>query len=139
MDDLHAAIADFLRRQRPGPRPDRRRPDPRPVAVREVAIYARVATLAQGAPDTLDMQVAACRAYAAARGDTIGLTYREVADGLALDRPHLAELRAAIAHGWVAAVLVTAFDRLTSDPLLLQALAAEWAAAGVDIVVVRAR
>ncbi len=74
-------------------------------------------------------------AIAASRGDTVGFTYREVADGPALDRPRLTELRAAIAHGWVAAVLVIAFDRLTSDSTLLLALAAEWAAVGVDIVV----
>jgi site-specific DNA recombinase len=135
MDELHTAIAAFLRRQRSGP-PAGRRPDPRPAEVREVAIYARVATVAQGAPTTLDMQVAACRAFAASRGETVGFTFREVAEGLTLDRPRLAELRAVIAHGWVSLVLVTGHDRLTRDRGLLLALTAEWAAVGVAIVVV---
>lgn len=135
MDELHASIAAFLRRQRTGPA--RGRADPRPATVREVAIYARDVGALRGESVALDAQVAVCLAYAAACGETVDLIYREVAEGVTLERPRLAELRAAIAHGWVGTVLVTGFDRLTRDSTLLLALAAEWAAVGVEIVVVR--
>lgn len=135
MDELHAAIAAFLRRQRPGPT-TRRRPDPPPAPVREVAIYARVTGPLPDSAVPLSVQIAACRVFAAACGAMVGLVYAEVAEGVSLDRPRLAELRAAIAHGWVDTVLVTGFDRFTSDSTLLLALAAEWAAVGVAIVVV---
>jgi len=64
------------------------------------------------------------------------MAYREVAHGMTLDRHQLTALRAAIAHGWLTAVLVTGLDRLTCDTELLQALCAEWAATDVRIVVV---
>lgn len=134
MEDLYAAIAAHLRRQR-AKTPQRRRDDP-PSEVREVAIYARVATAAEGGSSDLDAQVDACLAFARSRGDTDTLSFREVAAWDTLERPRLAELRSAIAHGWVAVVLVTTLDRLTRDPVLLGALRAEWAAMGVAIVAV---
>ena len=132
-DELHNAIADYLRRQYPGS-PRRRRNDPPPAAEREAALDARVASI-RGWSTDLEGQVAACRAHARARGDEVVLIFREVADGLTLDRPRLAALRAAIARGWIATVLVTGLDRLARDPQLIAALEAEWAAGGVALVV----
>ena len=147
VDELHAAIAAFLRRQRPtAPQPaaehvpglplPRRRTASPPVEEREVAIYARTATMTQGNRTALESQIAACRAYAVQRGHLDLVIYQEVMGGDTLNRPRLAELRAAIAHGWVRAVLVTTTDHLTRDPLLLAALRAEWVAAGVALVAV---
>lgn len=128
MEELHRAILDYLRAQHPRPS--------RPSRGREVAIYARVATVGQHEMAGLDDQVAACLRHPRATGEAVELVYREVADGDTLVRPRLAELRAAIAHGRVATVLVTGLDRLARDPALLAALLAEWAAAGVHVVTV---
>jgi len=135
VEHLHAAIAAHLRRQR-SELPRRRRTDPPPARVREVAIYARVATASPGASADLDAQVAACTAFASGHDEAIALTYREVAAGATLDRPRLADLRTFIAHGWITAVLVTTSDRLTHDPMLLGALRAEWNVLGVAIIAV---
>lgn len=137
MDELHAAIAAHLRQQRRTVEP--RRPlseRPMPREEREVAIYARAATMIQGNRTALEAQIAACRAYAAERGDLALAIYQDVMGGDTLERPRLAELRAAIAHGWIATVLVTTLDRLTRDPVLLGALRAEWGALGVAIIAV---
>jgi len=134
VEELHAAIAAHLRCQRPAP--PGRRADPPPREEREVAIYARAATMTQGNRTALESQIAACQSYAARRGQLATAIYQEVMGGDTLDRPRLAALRAAIAHGWVAAVLVTTPDRLTRDPALFAALRAEWAALGVAIIAV---
>lgn len=133
MEELHAAIVAHLRRQR-SEMP--RRADPGTVRVREAAIYARVAPTTQGGATVLEAQVAVCRALAETRGDTVALVYRELADGDTLERPRLADLRAFIARGWIATVLVTTLDRLTADPVLLGALRAEWGVLGVAIIAV---
>ena len=130
MDELHAAIAAFLRTQRPGPAAAS------PVGPRGWAIYARVAGPVDREGGALHAQIEACRAYALARGDPVRFTFAETADGLTLDRPRLRMLRDAIARGWIATVLVTSTARLTPDPRLLQVLCDEWEAADVAIVVV---
>lgn len=81
-------------------------------------------------------QIAACRAYAA-RHELLRIAiYQAVIGGDRLERPRLAELRAAIAHGEIGRVLVTTTDRLTRDPLLFELLRTGWAALGVAIVAV---
>jgi predicted site-specific integrase-resolvase len=134
MEDLHAAIATFLRRQRPGPAPHRHRSDTSPAEVRETVIYARVAGTDRSEAAALDIQIAVCRAFAQVRGATCSVVFADVADGLDLERPRLAELRALIARGRVGTVLVASTDHLTPDRGLLLALAAEWEAIGVNIV-----
>jgi DNA invertase Pin-like site-specific DNA recombinase len=130
VDELHAAIAAFLRAQRTRPTVAS------PVGPRGSAIYARVAVPTDREAGSLQWQVEACRAYALARGEPVRFTFAETADGLTLDRPQLRMLRDAIARGWIAAVLVTSTARLTPAPRLLRVLADEWEAAGVAIVVV---
>lgn len=118
MDELHAAIAAHLHRPR------------------ETVVYARVARSLPGDPGSLDAQIAACREYARAHGPGRFMIALEVAEDDHLERPQLAQLRAAIAHGRIGTVLVTTLDRLTGDPVLLGALRAEWGALGVAIVAI---
>src|SRR4051812_41309044 len=101
------------------------------------AIYCRTATEGQGEPSALDRQEAACRAYAADHGNTIGPVVREVASGLARSRPGLAELRGAIEAGDIELVLVTTLDRVSRDARLARRTIAEWEAAGALVVAVR--
>ena len=133
----NAAIAAHLRRQ-DAETPQRRQADPGSSRLREVAIYARVAASSPhaGVDTDLDAQIAACQAFARQRGQDAALVYREATDDDTLERPRLTDLRAFIAHRWIATVLVTTLDRLTGDPVLLGGLRAEWAALGVAIVAV---
>ncbi|HEY8598537.1 MAG TPA: recombinase family protein [Thermomicrobiales bacterium] len=134
MEDLHAAIAAFLRVRHPGTPPRRRRTDAPPAETRELAIYARVAGTTPAERVALSAQIVACRDAA---GDTrIGLVFADTVDETGLERPKLTELRTAIRRGWITTVLVTSTARLTPDPRLLRVLADEWEAAGVAIVVV---
>ncbi len=135
MEELHAAIAAHLRRQ-DAETPLRQRVDHGYGRVREVAIYARSATMTHADQAALEGQIAACRASATRQGLLRVAIYQEVIGGDTLDRPRLAALRAAIAHGWIGTVLVTTPDRLTRDPLLFELLRAEWAMLGVAIVAV---
>ena len=126
MEDLHAAIATFLRRQRRGLAPHRSPSDTPPAEVRETVIYARVAGRDRSEAAALDLQIAVCQAFAQARGARCSVVFADVADGLDLERPRLAELRAMIARGRIGTVLVTSTDRLTPDRGALFALTAEW-------------
>lgn len=137
MEDLHAAIATYLREQRRRPEAvGQCRHEPPPREIRQVAIYVRAATMTQTDRAILESQVASCRAYAALHGQADPLIYREVMGGDTLERPRLAELRAAIVRGRIGTVLITTFERLTRDPVLLAALRAEWGMMGVAIVAV---
>jgi DNA invertase Pin-like site-specific DNA recombinase len=101
-----------------------------------VAVYCRTATTSQGEPSTLDAQEARCRAEAQRRGLVVAGVYRDQGSGLSLDRPALGALRAAVARGEVAAVLVADYDRLARDMGAYAALAHEWKRAGVALVIV---
>jgi hypothetical protein len=123
VDGLHAAILDYLREQRSprdGPPPGGR-----------VLIYARVAVEEAGVP-ALVAQVARCRAYARARGWEVLAALREVGDGAAAARP---VLRALLRREPCAAVLVAILDRLSPVPAVIERPRAEWAGAGVALLV----
>jgi site-specific DNA recombinase len=134
VDELEAAIAAHLRGARL--KQSRHRDYSASRDAREAAIYARVSPLADDAARALDAQVAACQDAASSLGVSAPLIFADIAGGDTLDRPRLAELRAAIARDWVEMVLVTGLDRLARNPALLAALTVEWSATGVTIVAI---
>lgn len=80
-----------------------------------VALYARVSTAQQEQQGTIESQLAALVAYAAAHGLTIAPEHRYVDDGYSgarLDRPGLERLRDAAWRGELDRVLILAPDRL---------------------------
>jgi DNA invertase Pin-like site-specific DNA recombinase len=128
VEELHAAILDYLRGQR-APHGDLL-----PPPGSRVAIYARVAPGETGVL-ALVAQEARCRALARARGWAVLVAFREVGDGQGLLRARLTVLRAMLTRGEVAAVLVASPDRLAPDPALVEQLRAEWADSGVALLV----
>ena len=102
-----------------------------------IAFYARTSLLH---PDTLDDQVAALRAYAAAQGwavDDATFYIDERVTDADLDRPGLNDLRAAVRQGAVVTVVAeraTTFTQIAGD---LLALEEEMAAHGAAVVYAR--
>jgi site-specific DNA recombinase len=79
------------------------------------ALYARVSTVQQEKQGTIESQLAALDAYAAAHGLVIAPEHRYVDDGYSgarLDRPGLERLRDAAWRGELDRVLILAPDRL---------------------------
>src|SRR4051812_33885652 len=102
----------------PEPRQRRRRGATAPAAEGKAAIYVRVSTAEQADPGlnggSLESQEARCRALCEARGLDVVRVFRDAgASGGTLERPELDALRAAVAAGEVAVVVVYAVDRLS--------------------------
>lgn len=103
----------------PEPRRRRRRGEVAPRAEGRAAIYLRVSTDEQaedasGNGGSLSSQQERCRALCAARGLQVAEVFRDPgAGGGSLDRPGLNALRASVAGGEVAVVVVFAVDRLS--------------------------
>jgi site-specific DNA recombinase len=100
------------------------------VTVRNVAVYIRWSTEDQGEGTTLEVQLEACRSFAAARGWALGADRIYVDDGVSgatMDRPALARLRAAVLQGQVDCVVVYKLDRLSRSVLdMLKLVLEEW-------------
>jgi len=113
----------------PEPRQRRRKGSTAPRAEGKAAVYIRVSTAEQADPGlnggSLESQEARCRALCEARGlEVVGTFTDPGASGGTLDRPGLDALRAAVAAGEVAVVVVYAVDRLSrrqADTLTLLA------------------
>ena len=111
----------------PQPRKRRKRGTAAPAAEGKAALYVRVSTAEQSDPGlnggSLESQEARCRALCEARGLEAARVFIDAGQsGGTLDRPGLAALRAAVAAGEVAVVVVYAVDRLSrkqSDTLAL--------------------
>jgi len=112
----------------PEPRRRRRRGQLAPAARGHAAIYLRVSTDEQAADQSgnggsLRSQEARCRALCTARGLQVAEVFSDpAAGGGSLQRPGLTALRATVAAGQVAVVIVFAVDRLSrrqADTLLL--------------------
>lgn len=102
----------------PAPRQRRRKGVTAPRAEGHAALYVRVSTAEQADPGlnggSLESQEARCRALCEARGLEVARVFIDAgASGGTLDRPALADLRAAVAAGEVAVVVVYAVDRLS--------------------------
>lgn len=102
----------------PEPRKRRRRGAVAPRAEGKAALYLRVSTAEQADPGlnggSLESQEARCRALCEARGLEVARVFTDAgASGGTLERPGLDALRAAVAAGEVAAVVVYAVDRLS--------------------------
>lgn len=102
----------------PQPRQRRRKGAAAPRAVGRAAVYVRVSTDEQADPGlnggSLESQEARCRALCEARGLDVARVFIDAgASGGTLDRPGLDELRASVAAGEVAVVVVYAVDRLS--------------------------
>ncbi len=102
----------------PEPRKRRRKGETAPAAQGRAAIYVRVSTAEQADPGlnggSLESQEAKCRALCEARGLDVARVFVDPgASGASLDRPGLDDLRAAVAAGEVAVVVVYAVDRLS--------------------------
>ncbi len=81
-----------------------------------VDIYCRTATQEQGPPIALQAQEAACRAYCAEHGLTIGLVMHEVASGWTYKgRPVLDLIRARCRNHVISGVVVATADRITRN------------------------
>ncbi len=100
------------------------------------ALYARVSTLKQEQERTIDIQVEALRARAAALGWALPEDHGFLDDGWSgtrLDRPALDRLRDAAADGRLDALLVFDPDRLARSLVHQQVLLEEFARRGVQV------
>jgi site-specific DNA recombinase len=102
----------------PAPRKRRRRGATAPKAEGRAALYLRVSTAEQADSGlnggSLESQEGRCRALCNARGLEVARVFIDAgASGGTLERPGLAELRAYVAAGEVAVVVVYAVDRLS--------------------------
>lgn len=99
----------------PEPRQRRKQGKTAPAAASKAAIYLRVSTDEQADDGhSLDSQETACRAMCAARGlDVVRVFTDPGASGGTMDREELSAMRASVAAGDVAVVIVYAVDRLS--------------------------
>jgi len=102
-------------------------------------VYVRVSTAEQADPGlnggSLDSQEARCRALCEARGlDVAGVYVDAGQSGGTLDRPALADLRAAVAAGEYAVVVVYAVDRLSRSQADTLALLREFEDHGAGLM-----
>lgn len=102
----------------PQPRKRRRKGAPAPRAEGKAALYVRVSTAEQADPGlnggSLESQEARCRALCEARGLDVARVFIDGGEsGGTLERPALTDLRASVAAGDVAVVVVYAVDRLS--------------------------
>lgn len=102
----------------PRPRQRRRKGTTAPTAEGNAALYLRVSTDEQANPGlnggSLESQEARCRSLCEARGlDVVRVFTDAGASGGSLERDGLSELRASVAAGDVAVVVVYAVDRLS--------------------------
>jgi site-specific DNA recombinase len=119
--------------QIPAPRVRRRKGSAAPRAVGLAAIYLRVSTDEQ--EGSLVSQEVAARAEAAKRGLDVAAVYSDNGfSGGNLQRPALSELRAAVAAGEVATIIIFAVDRLSRRQADVLMLLEEFALAGAGIV-----
>lgn len=102
-----------------------------------VAAYARVSTDRQAESQSIDQQLAALRAYAAAQGWALAdeQVYRDEGwSGTRLDRPALDRLRDAAGRALVDVVLIASPDRLARRYAYQVWLLEEFARAGCEVV-----
>ncbi len=123
----------------PEPRKRRRRGATAPAAEGKAALYVRVSTAEQADPGlnggSLESQEARCRARCEARGLEVARVFVDAgASGGTLDRPGLAALRAAVAAGEVATVVVYAVDRLSRSQADTLALLREFESHGAGLL-----
>lgn len=123
----------------PEPRKRRRRGATAPAAEGRAAIYVRVSTAEQVDPGlnggSLESQEARCRARCEARGLDVARVFVDAGkSGGTLDRPGLAKLRAAVAAGEVAVVVVYAVDRLSRSQADTLALLREFESHGAGLL-----
>ena len=101
-----------------------------------VAVYARVSTERQGRDQTIDSQLEALRAWAAASGQELKREHiytDEGYSGARLDRPALDRLRDAAREGEIDAVAVYSPDRLARRYAYQLLLLEEFRRAGCDV------
>lgn len=96
--------------------------------------YVRISTEGQEDGTGLDVQRNHIVAYAAANGLTIAEWHQDIESGAKERRTGLDALRAKIAAGGIATVLVYRLDRIARDVLIAETLYREWTRAGVRIV-----
>src|SRR4051794_16340031 len=102
----------------PQPRKRRRKGATAPRAEGKAALYVRVSTAEQADPGlnggSLESQEAKCRALCEARSLEVARVFIDAGQsGGTLERPALSDLRASVAAGEVAVVVVYAVDRLS--------------------------
>jgi site-specific DNA recombinase len=123
----------------PEPRKRRRKGAAAPAAEGKAAVYVRVSTAEQADPGlnggSLESQEARCRALCEARGLEVVRVFIDAGQsGGTLERPALDELRAAVASGEVAAVVVYAIDRLSRRQADTLALLEEFETHGAGLM-----
>ena len=102
-----------------------------------VALYARVSTERQERQETIDSQLAALRAWAAAQGHPVSDEHvfrDEGHSGSRLDRPGLDALRDAVRDGVVGTVVVLTPDRLARKYAYQVLLLEEFRRAGAEVM-----
>src|SRR5688500_6173397 len=113
--------------------PQRTVPEPSPRA----ALYCRVSTAGQEDNASLGTQEEACRAFASEQGWTVTVVYREVHTGVDLfERPQLAQLRDAMRHRQIDALICYSTDRLSRDPVHLGLVQYEATYYGIELAFV---
>lgn len=123
----------------PEPRKRRRRGSVAPSAEGKATLYVRVSTAEQADPGlnggSLESQETRCRALCEARGLEVVRVFIDAgASGGTLDRPALRDLRACVAAGEVAAVVVYAVDRLSRSQADTLALLREFEDHGAGLM-----
>ncbi len=123
----------------PPPRKRRRKGATAPRAEGKAALYLRVSTSEQADPGlnggSLESQEARCRALCEARGLEAARVFIDAGQsGGTLERPALAELRASVAAGEIAVVVVYAVDRLSRSQADTLALLREFEQAGAGLM-----
>lgn len=127
---MTALLLDSL----PAPRSRRRKGPTAPTATHSAALYLRVSTDDQVDGGSLESQESACRALCQARGlDVVAVFVDGGHSGGKLERPALMQLRAAVASGEVAVVVVYALDRLSRSQAHTLTLLEEFEAAGAGL------
>lgn len=123
----------------PRPRVRRKRGATAPGAEGRAALYLRVSTAEQADPGlnggSLESQESRCRALCAARGlDVAHVITDGGASGGTLERPGLSEIRAIVARGEVAVVVVYSVDRLSRSQADTLALLHEFEQHGAGLM-----
>lgn len=123
----------------PAPRKRRRRGETAPRAEGRAGLYLRVSTAEQANPGlnggSLESQEARCRALCQARGLDVAHVYVDPgASGGSIERPGLNDLRAVVAAGEIAVVVVYAVDRLSRSQADTLALLREFEEHGAGLM-----
>ncbi|GAC1343440.1 MAG: hypothetical protein NVSMB27_03420 [Ktedonobacteraceae bacterium] len=104
---------------------------------KKAVIYARTDTRkAEQEPDALSMQIDSSEQYCTSQGYSVVSVLQEIVPGTILERVEFAKLRQAMREHQFEVIIVSSFDRISSEQAILQAfiVEAEGMGCGVESV-----